>query len=111
MAGGGGVRGLGVVGLHGPRGQLESTQITTVLESLLTRLLQDLTDNVIAFAGPELHRLSGSLKENLVTPPGPSSVKDETCLCPQCCFSYCFPLLCSHLQNRIPECDQISQVG
>lgn len=111
QAGGGQVRGLRVVGSHGPCGELESTQITTVLESLLTLFPQDFTDDVTAFAGPELNMLSGSLTEDLLTPPGPSSVKDEPCLCPQCCFSYCLPLFSSHTQNCISGCNQISQVG
>lgn len=86
------MRGMGAVGLHGSCGQLESTQISIVLESLLSLLPQDLTDDVIVLAGPELHMLSGSLREDLLTPLRPYLVKDETCLCPKSRFSYCFRL-------------------
>lgn len=47
---------------------LESSQITIVFESLLSPLLQDLTDDTLVFTGPELYKLSGSLTEDLPTP-------------------------------------------
>lgn len=79
---------------------LKSSQITIVFESLLSPLLQDLTDDTLAFTGPKLYKLSGSLTEDL-----PTSLSSQGCnmLVSPKLLLLLLPIFSSHTQNYIPE--------
>ena len=79
---------------------VEFSQITIVFESLLSPLLQDLTDDTLAFTGPKLYKLSGSLTEDF---PTPLSSQGCNMLVPLKLLLLLFPIFSSHTQIYIPE--------